>query len=418
MKNQFVFISLLTIVCSCTNALSEKKVSKAEVPIIKQETGLLFNKISAFMNEELLTKGFNGSILVAHNDTVVYENYFGKVDLRKNDPITENTAIHLASTGKTLTAVAVLQMIQDGKLSLEDSLGKFFPGFPYTGITVRMLLSHHSGLPNYLYFIDDSMWDKTKNVTNQDVLDLLFSHKPNAYFSPGAKYGYSNTNFVLLALIIEKLSGEKYPEYMKEHFFNPLGMYNTFVFTSNDSANATPSFNYNNHIWQPDFLDRTYGDKNIYSTPLDLFRWSRALFSGKLLNTSVLDSAFTPQQFATKKNLKNITPMHQYGLGFRLLFTPNGKKIIYHFGRWHGFNAAFARLEDEKVTIIILGNRFNKMIYYAARMSYNLFGNYFADPDHEIEDNNEPDQAKHSKPTHLHKAKVIHKKAKTKKPSR
>ena len=409
MKNHFILISLLTIVCSCNDPLSKKIVVKKDPdPIIELHSGSLHDKVSDFMTEKLLTKGFNGSILIAQNDTIIYEKYFGKIDLRKKDSINENTALHLASTSKTLTAVAILQLVQDGKLSLEDSLQKFFPGFPYSGITVRMLLSHHSGLPNYLYFIVDSIWDKTKNVTNQDVLDLLYSKQPKAYFPPGYKYGYSNTNFVLLALIIEKLSGEKYPEYMKEHFFDPLHMDDTYVFTPGDSATATPSFNYNNRLWQDDFLEWTYGDKNIYSTPRDLFRWSQALFNGKLIRPSLLDSAFTPQQFEAQPRSKFISPLHKYGLGFRLLYAPSGKKVIYHFGRWHGFNAAFARLPDEKVTIIILGNRFTKMIYYAARLSYDLFGDYFAEPDHEEEDLAEQDQPKERKATPVHKKKPVH----------
>ncbi len=410
MKNHFIIlISLLTIVCSCNDPLSKKTGRKPADPIIELHSGPLHDKISDFMNDKLLTKGFNGSILIAQNDTIVYEKYFGKIDLRKKDSITGNTALHLASTSKTLTAAAILQLVQDGKLSLEDSLQKFFPGFPYSGITVRMLLSHHSGLPNYLYFIADSIWDKTKNVTNKDVLDLLYSKQPKAYFPPGYKYGYSNTNFVLLALIIEKLSGEKYPEYMKEHFFEPLHMDDTYVFMPGDSATATPSFNYNNRLWQNDFLEWTYGDKNIYSTPRDLFRWSQALFNGKLIRHSLLDSAFTPQEFEAQPRSKFISPLHKYGLGFRLLFAPSGKKVIYHFGRWHGFNAAFARLPDEKITIIILGNRFNKMIYYAARLAYDLFGDYFAEPDHDEEDLAGQDQPKERKATHPHKIKSVHK---------
>lgn len=417
-KNLFILISLLTIVWGCQNSLAKKNVTTVVTPIIKSQSGPLYAKVSAYMKDKLLTRGFNGSILIARNDTVFYEKYFGKTDLKKKDSITENTALHIASSGKMLTAVAVLQLIQDKKISLEDSLGKFFSGFPYKGITVRMLLSHHSGLPKYLYFISDSIWNKTERVTNQDVLDLLYSKQPDAYFTPGTRYGYCNTNFVLLALIIEKISGEKYPEYMKKHFFQPLHMDHTYVFTHEDSATATPSFNYNNHLWQNDFFDLTYGDKNIYTTPNDLFRWSQALFSGKLINASLMDSAFTPQNFGSHQNSKLFYPGRNYGLGFHLLFTPHGKKVIYHFGRWHGFNAAFARLPDEKVTIIILGNRFTKMIYYAARMSYDLFGDYFAAPDHEEDEMDDQDQQKQTKITSNHKGKIVHKKAVPKKQRR
>lgn len=397
MKNYFFLFASLAFVCSCSSLAKKKKTGILTSEPIKHESGFLHNRISDFMNSNLVNRGFNGSILVAQNDTIIYEKYVGTVHLGKKDSINETTSIQLASTGKTITAVAILQMVQDGKISLEDTLGKFFQGFPYPGITIKMLLSHQSGLPNYLYFITDEIWDKTQNVTNRDVLELLFSRKPNLYFKPGSRFGYSNTNFVLLALIIEKISGKKFPEYMKEQFFEPLNMKHTYVFTQSDSAAATPSFTEKNQLWRNDFLDLTYGDKNIYSSPEDLFCWSHALFNYKIIDPVLLDSAFTPQQFGLASQSKEIKRAHFYGLGFRIFISPAGKKVIYHFGRWHGFNAAFARLPDEKITIIILGNKFNRSIYYTAWKAYNLFGNYIAEPGQEDEDLNEPVPAKKSK---------------------
>ena len=314
-------------------------------------------------------KSFNGSILVAKNGEIVYEKYCGLVDLRKTGSIASSTPIHIASAGKTLTAMAILQMAQENKLSLDDSLTKFFPGFPYPGITVKMLLNHRSGLPNYMYFISESKWDEKIYVTNNDVINQLYLLKPLAN-SPNTGFDYSNTNYVLLALIIERISGKTYPEYMRQRFFEPLQMKNTYVFILADTASATPSFNYDGSYWQNDFLEATYGDKNIYTTPRDLLKWQQALLSGRIINKELLDSAFTPYSFEKKT-------IHNYGLGWRLAIFPNNKKIVYHFGRWHGFNAAFAFLPDEEVSIIVFGNRFNRGIYNAVHDCYSLFGDYW-----------------------------------------
>jgi CubicO group peptidase (beta-lactamase class C family) len=130
-----------------------------------------------------------------------------------------------------------------------------------------------------------------------------------------------------------------------------------------------PSFQHHGAVWDNDIFEGTYGDKNIYSTPRDLLKWDQALYTESLINPSLLDSAFTP--YSHEK-----PGIHNYGLGFRMLNFPHGKNVIYHFGRWHGFNAAFARLPDEKATIIVLGNKYNRNIYHAASMSYDLFGAY------------------------------------------
>ena len=332
----------------------------------------LYNKIvSSFFDSTLLrSRYFNGSILVAKNGVIVYEKYSGLIDLRKKDPITETTPLHIASTSKTLTAMAILQMVQEKKLSLSDTLGKFFPGFPYYGITVKMLLSHRSGLPNYLYFISANDLGGKKYITNKDVLDDLYTLQPKESFPPNTHFSYSNTNFVLLALIIEKISGETFPAYMKERFFQPLQMKNTYVFTIADSLTVTPSFYTNGRSWKNDFLEGTYGDKNVYTTPRDLLKWDEALNSGRIINKVLLDSAYTPYSLEKRS-------IHNYGLGWRLAIFPDGKKLIYHFGRWHGFNAALAFLPAEGVTIIILGNRFTYGIYNAAHRCVSLFGDYW-----------------------------------------
>ena len=250
----------------------------------QKEFRYYYRELSAFFDTTLLNKGFNGGILIARNGAVIYEKYVGRIDLRKKDSLTDSTAMHIASTSKTFTAVAVLRMVQENKLSLNDSLEKFFPGFPYPGVTVKMLLTHRSGLPNYLYFMSNNKWGILPNkkwnrqyATNQDVLKMMYDKRPDPTSSPGARFSYCNTNFLLLAMIIEKISGIPFPDYMRQHLFEPLQMRHTYIFTLKDTLTATPSFTNRNIYWEYDFLDATYGDKNVYTTPQDLLKWDQAL---------------------------------------------------------------------------------------------------------------------------------------------
>lgn len=378
MKTTIYSIILLVLIYGCNEAASNHEVTHREdslqyypptpKQLDKQEFRQYRRILSSFFDSLLVKRGFNGSILVAKNGAIVYEKYAGYADLRKKDSMTSSTPLHIASTGKTFTAMALLRLVQENKLSLNDSMNKFFPGFPYSGITVQMLLSHRSGLPNYLYFMEAEKKNK-EYINNNDVLDYLITKKPNLSYTSGKRFNYCNTNFVLIALIIEKISGKTFPAFMQEQVFGPLQMKNTFVFTLADTLRATPTFKANGGFWQNDMTDGTYGDKNIYTTPQDLLKWDQALYTQQFLSKAFLDSAFTPYS--------NERPsIHNYGLGWRMLMIPNGKKVIYHFGRWHGCNAAFARLVDEKVTIIILGNKYNSNIYRTASKSYNLFGDY------------------------------------------
>jgi CubicO group peptidase (beta-lactamase class C family) len=217
--------------------------------------------------------------------------------------------------------------------------------------------------------MEDGGWDRKLLATNNDVLATLMNWQPPRAYRPNSNFNYCNTNYVLLALIVEKQSGLPFPEYMKRTFFDPLGMMNTYVHTIEDSARTTPSYDGYGSEWQLDFSDGPYGDKNVYSTPRDLLKWDQAWYNGSVLNQPLVDSAFLPYS-----NERPST--YNYGLGWRLLMQPNDKKVIYHNGRWHGFNSAFARLPDEKVTIIILTNKFNRNVYSVSRKMYNLFGKY------------------------------------------
>jgi CubicO group peptidase (beta-lactamase class C family) len=384
-------VGLLVLIYSCNNASPatvEIEDSLQYYPptpgkLNKQEFRRYHRLLTSFFDSMLIRRGFNGGILIAKDGETLYEKYAGFTDAGKKDLLTDTSSLHIASTSKTFTGIAILQLVQENKVSLNDSVQRFFPGLPYPGVTVKMLLNHRSGLPNYLYFISASKRNKDRDITNQDVLESLYIDKPHKSFNAGTRFSYSNTNFVLLALIIEKISGVPFPVYMKQKLFTPLQMNHTYVCTLKDAECSVRSFNYNGSVWDNDNMEGTYGDKNIYSTPQDLLKWDQALYTDQLVNKALLDSAFAPYSFERRS-------VHNYGLGFRMLLLPNGKKVIYHFGRWHGFNSAFARLTDEKTTIIILGNKYNRSIYTAAHLAYDLFGNYLQNKNEDDEEAENP----------------------------
>ncbi|MFI5187207.1 MAG: serine hydrolase domain-containing protein [Chitinophagales bacterium] len=339
-------------------------------PLAKDDSLRYYNAVKDFFEKALLSnRNFNGGVLIAKGASIIYEEYKGYKNPQTKAPLDTNSAMHIASVSKNFAAAAVLKLAQDGRVNLSDSLSKFFPNFPYSGVTVKMLMNHRSGLPNYVHYLERMGWDKNQYVTNSDVLNSLYTMHPAPEFRAGTRFSYSNTNFVLLAMIVEKLTGMPYPDYLKKNFFEPLQMNDTYVFSLSDSITAIKSYKANGSTWKWDFLENTYGDKNIYTTPRDLLKWSLALSEGKIMNQALLDSAFTPYSFERPG-------VHNYGLGWRLLMLKNGKKVIYHNGRWHGSNAAFAKLTDEDITIIIIGNRYDVNIYNTARKAYDIFGDY------------------------------------------
>jgi CubicO group peptidase (beta-lactamase class C family) len=384
LKTILASILLVFVIIACNSSGSDKTITDDSLQyypptpqkLSKEEFRNYYRKVSAFFDTTLLRTGFNGGLIIAKNGDVIFERYQGKRNIREKDSINASTPLHIASTSKTFTATAILRLVQENKLSLDDTLQKFFPGFPYHGITIKMLLNHRSGLPNYLYFMSNNKWGILPNgkwnrqyASNQDVIQMMYDKIPDRTGSAGGRFNYCNTNYLLLATIIEKVTGLSFPEYMSQKLFKPLQMNDTYVFTLKDTLTATPTFTHDGTYWQYDFLDATYGDKNIYTTPRDLLKWDQALYTDQVLQPALRDSAFKAYSFERPS-------VHNYGLGWRLQLLPNGKKIVYHFGKWHGSNASFARLLDEQVTIIILGNRFNRSIYGSAQLCYDIFGEY------------------------------------------
>lgn len=371
LRNFFViFIILFFFITSCSSrGVKEKPNSTDSTGYVAPDPGKippdrlehLRSEIKNFYDAKLLRTGFNGGILVAKKGQIIFEDYHGYFDVRKKDSaLDKHSAFHIASVSKTFTAMATLKLAQMGKLSLDDDVKKFFPRFPYDNVRVKDLLSHRSGLPNYLYFMDKLGWDTKKHCSNQDVLDYLIKFKPAAT-KPDTHFTYCNTNYDLLGLIIEKASGESYADFLQQEFFTPLHMNNTYVWNIKDSASAMPSFDYRGRQEAFTFLDCGIGDKNIYSTPEDLLKWDQAMYTNEIFSKETLEKAFTPYS-NEKPGIRN------YGYGWRMNVYPDGRKVIYHNGWWHGNNAVFIRMIQDSVTIIVLGNKYNRNIYLAKDM--------------------------------------------------
>ncbi|HEU0136812.1 MAG TPA: serine hydrolase domain-containing protein [Flavobacterium sp.] len=335
--------------------------------------------IDRFFNKTWSSDNDNISFIVVKQGKIIYERYKGIADRQKKLPISATTPLHIASVSKVLTATAVLELIDAGKIELDQKVNTILTTFPYPEVTIRTLLNHRSGLQNYAYFADQKhIWDKKDVLSNQDVLDLFIKHNAALNFPTDKKFAYCNTNYVMLALIIEKITGLSYPRAMKQMIFDPLGMNNTYVFEyDKHKETAIPSYKGNNVEIGLDFLDATYGDKNIYSTPRDLMKFDMARYSPDHLNPKLMKQVYVGYSYEHKGE-KN------YGLGIRIIEWVTGQHFYFHNGWWHGNTASYVNLRDEQVMIIALTNKFSTKPY-KVRFLATIFGDYPFKMDDELE---------------------------------
>jgi len=342
------------------DVLPKMKPLTNEVPKLTYEyINTKRKSIESFYNKNWPNNSLNGSFLVAKNGQIIYERYEGYANFRDKTLITPTTPLHLASVSKMITATAVLKLINAKKLDLDQKVNTILKEFPYPEVTIRMLLSHRSGMRSYSYFTDKKeIWDRHDILTNQDILNLMATKDIGLESKTDTRFAYCNTNYVMLALIIEKITNLPFKEAMNQIIFKPLGMKNTFV----------PSYKGNKVEIGMDFLDAVYGDKNIYSTPRDLLKLDRARSAPSFLNPKLLEQVYTgySNEHKGKRN---------YGLGIRMTELDPGITLYYHNGWWHGSTTSYVTLRKENVTIIALSNKYSKNPYNVRKLSA-LFGNY------------------------------------------
>ncbi|MCB0727680.1 MAG: beta-lactamase family protein [Ignavibacteriae bacterium] len=322
-------------------------------------------KIDSLMKAQAEVNHFNGNVLVAQSGNIIYQNSFGYRNFETKELLDNNSVFELASVSKQFTAMGILLLIEKGKLSLSDSLRQFFPELPYSDITIQNLLTHTSGLPDYMEAMN-AKWDHKKVAFNDDVIKFLATEKIPANFSPGEKFEYSNTAYEMLASIVEKVSGQSFKDYMEENIFRPLGMNNSRVYNTRRSSyetipNYAYGFVYSDSLKKyilPDsipeldivyWLDGVQGDGIINSTAGDLLIWDRALKNNVLLSEAMQSEMFKPQSV-----IDSSAKMY-YGYG-EFLFENKYGKSIYHSGGWPGYSTILKRFLSNDATIIILSN--------------------------------------------------------------
>jgi CubicO group peptidase (beta-lactamase class C family) len=326
--------------------------------------------IASFYNSNWSLKSPNGGFLVAQNGQIIFEKYDGYANYKSKAPMTNTTALHIASVSKVITATAVLKLVSANKLNLEQKVNTILKKFPYPDVTIKTLLNHRTGIRNYAYFTEKKgVWDRHKILTNQDILTIMATKGIDLEFKTDTRFSYCNTNYAILALVIEKITAMTYKDAMEEIIFKPLGMKDTYVFDyKKDKKTATASYRANFSLINMDYLDAIYGDKNIYSTPRDLLKFDDGRNSPNFLDPKLLKLAYIGYS-NERRGIKN------YGLGIRMINWPSGKDFYFHNGWWHGNTAAYITLPDEKVTIIALSNRFDRRTYKVKNLAA-LFGDY------------------------------------------
>lgn len=344
--------------------LIKKRDPKADSLLLVYDPAKGDKRIDDFMKRLHHNRSFNGNVLVAKNGKIIYQNAIGWADYLHRDSLKINSKFELASVTKPFTSTAILMLVEQGKIRLDQDVREFFPNFPYEGITVERLLTHRSGMMNYVYFVD-GLWkkqkkDERKGITNMDVMNLIAQYKPARYSAPGVKFHYNNSNFMVLGAIIEKVSGKSYADFLKENIFKPIGMKNTAVY-SKAVYDKIPVdvVGHDRGTWRysvaQNFLDGPVGDKGVYSTVQDLFLFDRALRDGRLLKKATLDSAYTPHSKMERGHFN-------YGFGWRL-FIDGNHKVAYHTGWWHGFRHIYLRDLDKDITIVLLTNLSNGSLH-------------------------------------------------------
>ena len=289
---------------------------------------------------------FNGAVLVAKGGEVLYKNAFGYADPESQTPLETGSQFYLASVSKQFTTAAILLLQERGKLRVEDPLRKIFPDFPAyaDGVTIAHLMSHTSGIGDHF-----ELGAYRPGLTNRDVYELL-TRQDSLAFTPGERFRYSNGGYVLLALIVEKVSGLPYHQFMKANFFDPLGMTRTLVYDESRPQLPARVTGYNGFGDKDDYQILTSGAGGMYSTVEDLFRWDQALYAGRPIAPASQAQAYQPFKL-------NNDSLLDYGFGWALSDDGQGGKIVSHAGDLSGFRSYIERKLGNRYTIIFLTSK-------------------------------------------------------------
>jgi CubicO group peptidase (beta-lactamase class C family) len=304
--------------------------------------------------------GFNGTVLYTEKGRVILKKAYGFADVRhQRDSLTTHSAFQLASVSKMFAAMSIMILKNDGLVDYDADIREYIPDFPYENITCRLLMTHRSGLPRYMSLAHEKWTNKRIPLDNDHVLQLFEEYKPSPYFKPDRGFHYCNTNYALLASVVEAVTGKHFDEFVKERIFDPLGMDDSFVYNMRGDSvvplyveKGVPGFYHRGWRWrrmENDYLNGVMGDKNVYTSVEDLYKYDRALDNFTLVPDSILKEAFqkgSPKYWRRKDN---------YGFGWRI--RTKRDSTVYHFGWWKGFRTFYLRDMRHQRTLIVLTNK-------------------------------------------------------------
>lgn len=339
-------------------------------------------RIESFFRSLSTYHQLNGSALLAQDGKLIYKYSFGWANQETNVLNNDSTRFSIGSVAKIFTATAILQLREKGKLKLDDKVSKFLPDFPYANITIRHLLSHTSGLPDYELFEPQVDQHPEKIVTNADFMPALKAWKKPLYFTPGDKWQYANTNFILLAILVERIGRQPFKAYIRQHIFLPSGMFDTdlrpgtnankdfhkavnYQYATLFAETPIPADSIAKLQWRTHSLSGFEGQGNIQTTTTDLLKFDEALESGRLLHAISLQEAYTPSKLNNGQLAESGMSLGKayYGLGWFILADSSHGKIAWHGGGQPGAVAIFLRNLSKKQVVVLLDNYFSEGIY-------------------------------------------------------
>ena len=320
---------------------------------------------------DMRSKGFTtGNILVYENGEIVFQSSDGLRSIDPIDSLTLNSQFRLASVSKQFTGVAIMKLKQAGNLDYDQKVNTILTDFPHDNITIKHLLHHTSGIADYIEIIKENF--VSQNLTkryilgNNEILDIFYDTNPKLNFQPGEEFEYSNTGYLVLASIVEKISKQHFRDFLKENIFEPLGMSRTTLYNyqeGNDPNMPNRVFGYRKTESEKGYELNDYhvvndvrGDGGIYSTLNDLYKWNMALVNYKVLPKEYLDEAW---YWGTLNNGEKIA----YGFGWFLFLEDKTKpKTVFHSGGWVGFSTYLFNEIETKSGYIVLTNNSTRVV--------------------------------------------------------
>jgi CubicO group peptidase (beta-lactamase class C family) len=296
------------------------------------------------------------SLAVCRDGKIVKASGYGVANVEWDIPVTPETIFQTGSVGKQFTATAVMMLVEEGKLGLDDKISKFIPEAPvaWNDVTVRSVLTHTSGIADY-GGEEDTMGKGVinfrKDYTEEELIQV-FAKMPKD-FPTGEKWSYSNTGYVLLGVIIHRVTGKFYGDFLQDRVFKPLGMTSTRIISEADivphrsSGYRLVKGELKNQEWVSPTLNTT-ADGALYTNVLDLAKWDSALYTTKLIKRSSLDAMWTPAKLTSGKT-------YPYGFGWDLA-SRQGHRALSHDGAWQGFTMSMSRYLDDRLTVIVMTN--------------------------------------------------------------